>query len=165
VTDDVFPDRNMDHLDKLSWVIEDQGWVAVPVDAREGPPPRGAYAYTIGFTTTFGRPEVAIFGLQAVAARGLLGMIADQHAGGVELPVGAVFVGLLENDLPCALLPIDLDEHGDLFPDAAALLGRTGEPWELLQFVWPDRNGRLPWDAEYDQRLRVAQPIVGSTAA
>ena len=165
MTDVVFPDRNMDHLDKLSWVIEDQGWVAVPVDAQEGPPPRAGYTYSVGFTTTFGRPEVAIFGLQAVAARGLLGMIADQHAGGVELPVDAVFVGLLENDLPCALLPVDLGEHGDLFPDAAALLDRAGEPWEVLQFVWPDRNGRFPWDEGYDQRLRVAQPVVGSTGA
>ncbi len=39
MTDDVFPDRNMDHLDKLAWVIEDQGWVAVPVDAQEDPAP------------------------------------------------------------------------------------------------------------------------------
>ncbi|UDY37847.1 DUF4262 domain-containing protein [Dermatobacter hominis] len=165
MTDDVFPDRNMDHLDKLSWVIEDQGWVAVPVDAQEGPPPRAGYTYTIGFTTTFGRPEVAIFGLRAVAARGLLGLIADQHAGGVELPVDAVFIGLLENDLPCALLPVDLAEHGELFPDATALLDRTGESWEVLQFVWPDRNGRFPWDEGYDERLRVAQPIVGATGA
>ena len=32
MSDDVFPDRNMEHLDKLAWVIEDQGWVADPVD-------------------------------------------------------------------------------------------------------------------------------------
>lgn len=161
--DDVFPDRNMDHLDKLAWVIEDQGWVAVPVEAQEGPPPRAGYTYTVGFTTTFGRPEVAIFGLRAVAARGLLGLIADQYEGGVDLPVDAVFLGLLENDLPCALLPIDVDEHGDLFPDAAALLGGAAAGWQVLQFVWPDRNGRFPWDQDYDQRLRVAQPVVGRT--
>jgi hypothetical protein len=165
MSDDVFPDRNMDHLDKLAWVIEDQGWVAVPVDAQEGPPPVAGYTYTVGFTTAFGRPEVAIFGLQAVAARGLLGLIADQHAGGVELPVDAVFVGLLENDLPCALLPVDLEAHGGLFPDASALLDRAGEPWQLLQFVWPDRNGRFPWDQDYDPRLRVAQPVVGTTGS
>jgi len=171
VTDDVFPDRNMDHLDKLAWVIEDQGWVAVPVDAQEDPPARAGYTYTIGFSTAFGRPEVVIFGLRAVAARGLLGMIADQHAGGVELPVDAVFVGLLENDLPCALLPIDLSEHGHLFPDGAALLGgvppfteSSGPGWSALQFVWPDRNGRLPWDPGYDERLRLAQPVIGTTA-
>ena len=67
MTDDVFPDRNMEHLDKLAWVIEDQGWVADPVEADAGPPPRPGYTYTIGFETAFDRPEVVIFGLQAVA--------------------------------------------------------------------------------------------------
>jgi len=166
---DVFPDRNMDHLDKLAWVIEDQGWVAVPVEAVEpggGVSPRPSYTYTIGFESAFGQPEVVIFGLQAVAARGLLGMLADQHGGGVQLPVDAVFVGLLESDLPCALLPIDLDVHEGLFGDATALDRRSGtgvRGFRMLQFVWPDRRGRLPWDADYEERLRTAQPVIGSS--
>lgn len=167
MSDDVFPDRNMDHLDKLAWVIEDQGWVAVPVAAVEGPEPVAGYTYSIGFESTFGRPEVVIFGLQAPAARGLLGMVADQHAGGVELPVDAVFVGLLESDLPCALLPVDLGVHRPLFPDAEALAARrvgSNTTFRMLQFVWPDRQGRLPWDHDYDRRLTVAQPVVGTTA-
>ena len=49
MSDDVFPDRNMEHLDKLAWVIEDQGWVADPVDPVEGPPPQAGYTYSIGF--------------------------------------------------------------------------------------------------------------------
>lgn len=170
MNDDVFPDRNMDHLDKLAWVIEDQGWVAVPVDPEDGPEPRAGYTYSIGFGVSFGQPEVVIFGLRAVAARGLLEMIVDQHAGGVQLPVGAVFVGLLESDLPCALLPVDLEAHLGLFGDAAALAGRgpthgaTDAPGlRMLQFVWPDRLGRLPWDAGYDERLRLAQPVIGDT--
>lgn len=166
MTDDVFPDRDMDHLDKLAWVIEDQGWVADPVDPVEGPPARAGYTYTIGFETAFGQPEVVIFGLQAVAARGLLGMVADQHGGGVQLPVDATFVGLLEGDLPCALLPVDLAEHAELFADAVAFHARSGlvpGAWRMLQFVWPDRSGLLPWDAGYDERLRVAQPVIGTT--
>ena len=165
MTDDVFPDRNMEHLDKLAWVIEDQGWVADPVEADAGPPPRPGYTYTIGFETAFDRPEVVIFGLQAVAARGLLGMIADQHRGGVVLPVDGVFVGLLESDLPCALLTVDLAEHAARFPDASAFHAGRGvgaDRWRMLQFVWPDRNGRLPWDQDYDPRLRVAQPVIGT---
>jgi len=167
MNDDVFPDRHMDHLDKLTWVIEEQGWVADPVEPVHGPSPRAGYTYTIGFETAFGQPEVVIFGLQAVAARGLLGMIADQHGGGVALPVDAVFVGLLESDLPCALLHVDLDEHRDLFADAGEFHRSRGvgaDAWRMLQFVWPDRNGLLPWDAGYDERLRLAQPVIGSTA-
>lgn len=166
MSDDVFPDRNMDHLDKLAWVIEEQGWVADPVEPVQGPSPRAGFTYTIGFETTFDQPEVVIFGLQAVAARGLLGMVADQHGGGVVLPVGVTFVGLLESDLPCALIPVDLTAHRGLFGDADAFhrsLGVGADAWRMLQFVWPDRSGLLPWDDEYDERLRLAQPVIGST--
>ncbi|HPU38194.1 MAG TPA: DUF4262 domain-containing protein [Microthrixaceae bacterium] len=165
LSDDVFPDRNMEHLDKLAWVIEDQGWVADPVDPIEGPPARAGYTYSIGFETAFAQPEVVIFGLRAVAARGLLAMIADQHGGGVQLPVDAVFVGLLESDLPCALLEVDLAEHAGSFPDAAAYHTDrgVGAEWRMLQFVWPDRSGLLPWDAGFDDRLRIAQPIIATT--
>jgi hypothetical protein len=158
--DDVFPDRDMDHRDKIAWIVEENGWAAEPVAPVEGPDPRPGYTYTIGFESHFGRPEVAIFGLQGVAARGLLGMIADQHGGGVELPVGGVFIGLLEGDLPCALLTVDVARYGALFPDAASFHGDDG--FRMLQFVWPDRSGRLPWDDGYDERLRLAQPVIGT---
>lgn len=160
MSDDVFPDRDMDHRDKIAWIVEEQGWAAEPVRPVEGPEPRPGYTYTIGFETHFAQPEVVVFGLGGAAARGLLGMVADQHGGGVELPVGGVFVGLLENDLPCALLTVDTAAHAGLFPDAVAFHGGTG--FRVLQFVWPDRGGRLPWDEGYDERLRLAQPVIGT---
>jgi hypothetical protein len=160
--DDVFPDRDMDHRDKIAWIVEENGWAAEPVPPVEEPEPRPGYTYTIGFETHFGQPEVVIFGLQGVAARGLLGMIADQHGGGVTLPVGGVFVGLLESDLPCAFLEVDVDEHASLFPNAVAFHADRG--FRMLQFLWPDRSGLLPWDAGYDERLRLAQPVVGTWA-
>lgn len=168
MSDDVFPDRNMEHLDKLAWVIEDQGWVADPVEPVVGPPARAGYTYSIGFETAFGQPEVVIFGLRAVAARGLLEMIADQHNGGVQIPVDTVFVGLLESDLPCALLSVDIAEHIEKFPDAAAYHADHGVgpgAWRMLQFVWPDRSGLLPWNPGYDERLRLAQPILASNGS
>jgi hypothetical protein len=160
MADDVFPDRDMDHRDKIAWIVEENGWAAEPVPPVEEPEPRPGYTYTIGFETHFGRPEVLIFGLQGAAARGLLGMIADQHGGGVALPVGGVFVGLLEGDLPCALLEVDVETHAGLVPDDVAFHGGTG--FRLQQFVWPDRSGRLPWDEGYDERLRLAQPVIGT---
>ena len=96
MADDVFPDRDMDHRDKIVWIIEENGWVAEPVAPITGDEPRAGYTYTIGFESHFGQPETVIFGLTGVAARGLLGLIADQYGGGVELPIGSQFIGLLE---------------------------------------------------------------------
>ena len=154
---DVFPDRDMDHDDKIAWVVETNGWCAEPVAAMEDPPTPG-YTYTIGFETSYDHPEVVIFGLQPVMARGLIEMLAVHiDAGGVS-PDG-MFVGLLDNDLTAAMLPVDMEEHAALFAGATRFHGR--DDYRVCQFVWPDRNGKMPWDEGYDNRLRLAQPVIG----
>jgi hypothetical protein len=157
VSDDVFPDRDMDHADKIAWVVETNGWCAEPVAAIEDPP-RPPYTYSIGFEVTYHHPEIVIFGLQPVAARGLIDMMAEYLEAGGHLPQG-VFVGLLDNELPSALLPTDPAEVDGLFEGADAF---HSAPYRVSQFVWPDRNGLLPWNEGYDERLRLAQPVIGS---
>ena len=156
--DDVFPDRDMEFDDKIAWVVETQGWCAVPVAAVEDPPQPG-YTYSIGFERSFAHAEVVIFGLPPVAARGLLEMLAIHLEAGGVLPDG-MFVGLLDNDLPAALLPIDTEEYGSLFPGATAFYG--GSDYRAAQFVWPDKGGKMPWDEDYNHQLRVAQPVIGT---
>jgi len=157
MADDVFPDRDMDHVDKIAWVVETNGWCAEPVAATEDPP-RPGYTYSIGFETSYDHPEVAIFGLQPVAARGLMEMMAEYLGAGGHLPEG-VFVGLLDNELPSALLPMPADEIEELFDGASAF--HRDAHFRVSQFVWPDRNGLLPWNEGYDERLRLAQPVIG----
>ncbi len=153
----VFPDRDMDHDDKIAWVVETNGWCAEPVAAMEDPPTPG-YTYTIGFETSYDHPEVVIFGLQPVMARGLIEMLAVHIDAGGVIPDG-MFVGLLDNDLPAAMLPVDMEEHAALFAGATRFHGR--DDYRVCQFVWPDRNGKMPWDEGYDNRLRLAQPVIG----
>ena len=155
--EDVFPDRDMDHDDKIAWVVETNGWCAEPVAAMEDPPTPG-YTYTIGFETSYDHPEVVIFGLQPVMARGLIEMLAVHIDAGGVIPDG-MFVGLLDNDLPAAMLPVDMEEHAALFAGATRFHGR--DDYRVCQFVWPDRNGKMPWDEGYDNRLRLAQPVIG----
>ncbi len=159
MTDDVFPDRNMDHLDKLRWIVEEQGWAAEPVPPVEEPDPQPAYTYSIGFEQTFSRPEVVVIGLRPVAARGLLGLVADQHRAGVVLPAAQLFTGLLDGDQRCCLLPVDVEECAGMFPSLDRL--HEDGAYRIQQFVWPDRRGWLPWEEQYDERLRLAQPVVG----
>lgn len=154
---DVFPDRDMDHDDKIAWVVETNGWCAEPVAAMEDPPTPG-YTYTIGFETSYDHPEVVIFGLQPVMARGLIEMLAVHIDAGGVIPDG-MFVGLLDNDLPAGDAA---GRHGGarrLFAGATRFHGR--DDYRVCQFVWPDRNGKMPWDEGYDNRLRLAQPVIG----
>jgi hypothetical protein len=123
-------------------------------------PPVPGYTYTIGLETAFGFPEVVVFGLTPVAARGLLGLVADLLAGGTEIPVGPVFVGLLDGEQRCALLPVEVSECAELFESATDWY--RGGAYRVAQLTWPDRNGWLPWEAGFDHRLVNAQPVIGS---
>ena len=155
------PDRSMEHLDKLLWMIETNGWALEPVAARPDlDPPRAAYAYTVGLEATYGFPEVVVFGQTPVHACGIVGLVIDLLASGVQPPIGPMFLGLFDGDQRAALLPVDVDEHAGLFTSAAAFYGAV--PFRVVQLAWPDRRGWMPWEVGFEQRLMLAQPVIGS---
>ena len=156
------PDFSIPHQEKIDWMVETTGWAIEPVPAQtDTDPPVPGYAYTISFPETFDFPEVLVFGLTPVAARGLLGLVADCLRGGTEIPVGVEVVGLLDNDLRCIFAPIDLAEWGQLVTTATAW--HRGQPFEMVQLLWPDRNGFLPYEAGFDARVSYAQPVIAVT--
>lgn len=154
------PDFHIPHAEKIEWMIETDGWALEPVAPdSETDPPTPSYAYTIGVPALVGFPEVAVFGLTPVAAKGLLGLVVDACRGGTEIPFGIELLGLLDNDLRCLFAPVDTVEYGAFFTTAQSWY--RGEPFDLVQLVYPDRNGFMPYEHGFDQRLRFAQPLVG----
>ena len=151
----------MEHRDKLAWMIEQDGWAIEPVPPNpDADPPKPGYAYTIGLESSFTFPELCIFGLTPVAARGLLALVIGHVRAQAQIPIGPVFTGLLDNDLRCALLPVEVEETGELFASAFSWYRAT--PFRLVQLMWPDRNGWLPWEPGFDTRLLYAQPVIGA---
>ncbi|MGA0877839.1 MAG: DUF4262 domain-containing protein [Ilumatobacteraceae bacterium] len=154
------PDFHIPHADKIEWMIETAGWALEPVAADHGSdPPRPGYAYSIGVPMTFGFPEIAVFGLTPVAVKGLVDLVLDQAGAGVDIPLGVPLVGLFDNDLRCVFAPVDLGEHGMLFETARRWHG--GATFDLVQLLWPDRSGWLPFEAGFDPALLRAQPVIG----
>lgn len=165
MADDVFPDRDMTHRDKIVFMLERQGWAidAVgPSGDADAPIPR--FAYTIGFEEQFGFPELCVFGLAPVACRSLFDLVADALAGGTELPVGPPFIGLLDGGQPCALLPVDVPAAAGMFPSLTEHHRLAGEPedaFRMVQLAWPDGAGNLPWEPAFDPSLALAQLLLG----
>jgi hypothetical protein len=154
------PNFHIPHAEKIEWMIDEHGWAMEPVAAdRSCDPPRAGFVYTIGYPERFGFSDVVVFGLQPVAARGLFDMIAALLDGGTEIPLGVELTGLFDNDLRTFFAPVDVVEHGALF--ATGVAWRKGAAFPLAQLLWPDRNGFLPYEAGFDQRMRHAQPVVG----
>jgi hypothetical protein len=167
--DDVFPDRDMSHRDKVEFMLEREGWALDAVGANTAvDPPLPPYSYTIGFEDRFGFPEVCIFGLTPVACRGLLGMVADALAGGTDLPVGPAFIGLLDGGQPSAFLPVDAEACVGLFPALAehhALAREEPTAYRMVQLAWPDKAGNLPWEPGFAPHLAPVELLLGEPPA
>lgn len=155
------PDFHIPHAEKIEWMIDDAGWALEPVQPDPGTdPPLPGYAYTIGLPALTGFAEIAVFGLTPVAARGLIGLVVDMLQGGTEIPYGVELVGLFDNDLRSVFAPVDLATYGPFF--RTALAWYRGAPFEMVQLLWPDRNGFLPTEAGYAQHMRLAQPVIAT---
>jgi hypothetical protein len=155
------PDFHIPHAEKIEWMIETTGWALEPVASdAEHDPPTPAYAYSIGMPNAVGFPEVAVFGLTPVATSGLVTLVADARRGGTKIPLGVELVGLLDNELRCLFAPIAMDDWGPYFSTATSWY--RGEKFEIVQLLYPDRNGFMPYEHGYEHRMRFAQPVVGT---
>ena len=155
------PDFHLPHSEKIEWMVETEGFAVEPVapDATTDPP-RPGYTYTIGFPDPRRLPRRrrvrADAGRRPRAARAR----RRPARGGTEIPLDAELVGVLDNELRCRFAPVDLDVWGEWFATAQAWY--RGQPFEVVQLVYPDRNGFLPYEPGFDHRLRFAQPVIGT---
>jgi Domain of unknown function (DUF4262) len=162
VTESVdLPNFKIPHAEKIEWMIETNGWALEPVPADTTTvPPQPRYSYTIGMHECHAFPEIIVFGLAPIAIKGLIDLVVEQIVGGVEIPRNIPLTGLLDNDLRCIFSPVDLDNHTKFFD--TAIKWHRGGSFEVLQFVWPDRNGWLPNESGFDQTLKIVQPLIGT---
>jgi hypothetical protein len=162
------PDFHLPHADKIEWMIETFGWAIEPVPARpDADPPEGPFSYTIGLPALLGFPDIAVWGLTPAASKGLIDLVVATCQAGTEIPLQAELIGLLDNELRCYFAPLSSEAISERCATAVAWYqsGRTqGEPVQMVQLIYPDRNGFLPYEAGFDQRLRFAQPVIGELA-
>ena len=154
------PDFHIPHAEKIDWMIAGRGWAAEAVTARtDTDPPVAGYTYSIGLPSAIGFPEIVVFGLTPSAANGLIELVVDLVRGGTEIPLGVEVVGVFDSGLRAAFARIDLDEWAALFETGVAW--HHGAPFEMVQLLWPDRHGFLPYEPGFDGRVRFAQPVIG----
>jgi hypothetical protein len=126
--------------DPLAGTVARRGWgvVSVPPEGR-----RPAYAFTVGLWHSFAHAEASVFGrdeddmvdwLDTVAAAVQAGRVVHPDRQGDDI-LGSAEV------FP---RPALASWHRHLF--ATALSFYRGQPVPMLQLVWPDEAGVLPWE-------------------
>lgn len=136
--------------DDLVETVRKHGWTPLWIAREIG------YAHTVGVYHSFGQPEIVMFGLEGPGMQLWLNA-AVEHGRDHGWPAdGEPFHGVLD-DFPTQLRTVHDSWQNALF--GAAHRFYRGKRVPVRQLVWPDRNGRWPWDGEatLSSRTRQAQ--------
>lgn len=137
------------YLVQVMGIIEAHGW-AVQGVFPTAEDPGATFTYTVGLTAK-GLPELLVYGLNPQVATNLLNMAAQWMIDNERaFATGEPYTGFLAGDYVVRFIDATT---GDL-----AVARRLYPEVRCLQMVWPDRDGRFPWDDGYAIRPDL-QPI------
>jgi hypothetical protein len=124
--------------------------VSVPAEG-----PRPAYAFTVGLWHSFAHAEASLFGRDEDEMVQWLDIVGGQVEAGRVLHPDRQGDDVLS---PVEVFPRPAlaSWHRHLFGSALAFY--RGQPVPMLQLVWPDRNGVLPWEPGCAADCLAAQP-------
>lgn len=140
---------------KVESDVQEFGWHVVLVSPSEGQP---AFAFTIGLFRNYQHPEVIVFGLPEKAAHSILNLIGKAVKGGRRINSGDRSREFLQR-YECTFVSFPRYLYADHLGYAQRFYG--GDDFPALQCVWPDREGRYPWEPGAPAELKREQPVPG----
>jgi Domain of unknown function (DUF4262) len=140
---------------KLLEVLERWGWFVVKVGAGESEP---AFAYSIGLYEHFRHPEIIVFGLELETMHTVINDAGERIRQGQKYEPQQRYDDLLQN-YECEFRAVNLAHYDGLLNYALWYYQGSGFP--TLQLIWPDPDGRFPWEEGFDEEFRGDQPRLG----
>ena len=134
--------------------VEEYGWHVALIPADEERP---GFAFSIGLFKTFGHPEVILFGLGIEAMHGIINGIGEGVRQGRKFTEGESASGVIEG-FEVRFSVVHHDHYREYLGTASWFYKNADYP--ALQCVWPDRQGRFPWDDDFPATLRAIQPVL-----
>lgn len=137
--------------------VKEFGWAVQLVEEGEGPS-EPAFAYTIGLHHNFGHPELIILGQPNKLMHAALNDIGDRIKQGARFASGDSLEEVIEG-YPVRLREVESRESFKVHV-GYALWFYAGQPFRLLQVVWPDKDGRFPGEPGAWEILKERQPLL-----
>jgi hypothetical protein len=121
----------------------------------EGP----RYVFSIGLYLNYAHAELVMFGLDPGDAGAVINRVRDRAAAGRRYAAGDVSDDLLLDRKVC-FVEVPLRAYGEYLGTAIWFYAKLPRPFPCLQIVWPDQEGRFPWEAGCDAWLKGYQPVL-----
>jgi hypothetical protein len=128
--------------------------LSIAADA-EGP----GYVFSIGLYLNYAHAELVMFGLDPDDACAVINLVRDRAAAGRCYAAGDVGDDLLLDRTVC-FVEVPLSAYAEYLGTAIWFYAKLPKPFPCLQIVWPDQEGRFPWEAGCDARLKGYQPVL-----
>lgn len=144
-------------LTRCEGQIREQGCVIIwiPVDRGKRMPP---FAYTVGLTERFKRPELLVFGFAHDDALVLLNTIIRRFPrSGFAVPTDQPIPRVLDQ-VPVIVKSVTTERARPYTRIAIERCRHLEIPSRVQQVVVPDPHGRFPWESGYDKRFERIQP-------
>ena len=151
------PKADSTYDEKLLADVARIGWHHVHVQADKGEPPS---AFSLGFYANYGLPEVIVFGLPAKTAQQLLNIVAIRIAGEKKPYETYKAYDNVAEGMKIAFIPVARRHYPAYFGYAGWFYQSINTDFPAIQMVWPDKQGRLPWEAGYDRSFSKFQPLL-----
>lgn len=146
--------KDHDMVDPVAQKIESHGWAVVKVAEDQSLP---AYAYSVGLFERFGHPEVIAFGLDADKLQDIINGVGREVKAGAQFAHGVTSDAILHG-YKCAFRAVDPAAERSYM---GAAIRYYGKEVPAVHCIWPDREGRFPWDAGANSDYRRLQPMLG----
>jgi hypothetical protein len=120
-----------------------------------------SFAYSIGLTQTYNHPEIICFGLPNDFGLAIINDIAEIIQKGETIDTEKIYSDIFK-DSRAAFLKVDKRNIDDYF--GAALNYYGDKSFEALQVIWTDRNNKLPWEDDFEEKFLYKQPLLDRNA-
>lgn len=154
----VLPEPEDDSDRKLLADVAQHGWHIVGVNADEHGPD---FAFSVGIFHTLAHPEILIMGLRHKIAAQLINLIGDAIREGQRYEAGGRYDDIADG-YPLAFVTMDPRYYREYLGYALWFYRTLDFP--VLQCVWPDKSGILPWQAGFDSRFFQSQRVLSGGA-
>lgn len=140
------------YVDDARDKLKTMGWLVQAVGGGQGEP---AFSYSMGLSTKFDHPEIAIVGFDPELCRQIINEAASlvrDH--GVQFRAPVLASGVIR-DFDVAFRPVTAASSREKCRAGRTILETTDYP--LVQLFFPDPEGYFPWQRKCDRKYAKFQ--------
>jgi len=148
--------NNLEENNKIAANIHEYGWHCLHIfpttDDHE------QFSYTIGFTESYGSPEIMVFGLNREKSHALLNECAQLLRSGHKFCAGVKDNSVLSGSYDVVFKPVHVQYFNEYLGTAVRYFEE--KPFEAMVMFLPDKNNLFPWEHAYigqsaDEPLKI----------